>query len=183
MIPGGGGRRLPIPISEGSELPSLFLPEAVVAETERLLQTYGEGDDQEGIVYLGGLELPDRTVALSALSPKARTTWGSFRTDVEANTDVVRALIGLGLSLVGQVHSHPGDWVDHSDGDDEGALVRFRGYWSVVVPSFSKNGMRPLRRCGVHVFLDGCFRRLTETAIERSVRVIPSSVDLRGGRK
>lgn len=174
-----GGRLASVPIDADATGPGLFLPEPVVIEVERLLRTYGDGQEHEGIVYLGGVEAADAAVAVVALSPDAQTTRGSFRTDLDANASVVQALGALDLSLVGQVHSHPGRWVDHSDGDDEGALVRFQGYWSIVVPSFARDGMQPLARCGVHVFRDGEFKRLTEAAIAARIRIIPASVDLR----
>lgn len=175
-----GGRARPVTIDDRVMGPSLYLSESVVLEIERLLPTYGAGEEHEGIVYVGGLEVFDGAVALVALSPTAATTWGSFRTDIDANTAVVSALGNLGTSLVAQVHSHPSEWVDHSDGDDEGALVRFPGYWSLVVPSFARGGMRPLEVCGVHLYEEGKFARLTTKAVQARVRLVPASMDLRG---
>lgn len=179
MRPSRGDRVAPIPMDDEQGGAVLHLPEPVVAETERLLRTYGGGEPHEGIVYLGGVEVGGQAVVLSALSPAAETTWGSFRTDLAANTEVVQALDRLRLVLVGQVHSHPGTWVDHSDGDDEGALVRFEGYWSLVVPVFAREGLCPLERCGVHRFQRGRFERLTVAALNARVQVVPPSVDLR----
>ncbi|MEQ8719628.1 MAG: hypothetical protein RLO52_22060 [Sandaracinaceae bacterium] len=175
-----GGREAPVPIDSDLCGPTLHLSQAAVLETERLLRTYGGGDEHEGIVFLGGLETAHGAVGMTALSPRAVTTYGSFSTDTEANTDVVIELARAGLTLVGQVHSHPGRWVDHSDGDDEGALVRFEGYWSLVVPEFAREGMRPLGRCGVHVFRGGEFRRLTPEAVGARLQLVPAAIDLRG---
>jgi hypothetical protein len=187
MKPGRGGRARPVQLDDGVAGSKLYVPESVALEVERLLRTYrgnkddeGRAEEHEGIVYLGGLEVASGSVVLVALSPSAVTTIGSFRTDIDANTAVVAALGNLGMTLVGQVHSHPGTCVDHSDGDDDGALVRFPGYWSLVVPSFARSGMRPLDRCGVHLFRDGKFRRLTKMAVEMRVHLVPSSLDLRG---
>lgn len=179
MKPGRGGRTAPVPTDADIAGPVLHLPESVVAETERLLRTYGGTENHEGVVYLGGTEIQGGAVGLVALSPIAETTRGSFQTNLESNATVVQALGELKLSLVGQVHSHPGEWVDHSEGDDEGALVRFQGYWSLVVPSFARDGMRPIVACGVHVFRDGRFWRLTEAAVDARVRIVPASLDLR----
>ena len=179
MKRGWGGRLRPVSIDSDIDGPTLYLPESLVAEVNRLLRTYGGEEDHEGVVYLGGAEVADGAVALVALSPDAETTGGSFQTDLESNTAVVRALGELGLELVGQIHSHPGDWVDHSDGDDQGALVRFQGYWSLVVPAFARGGMRPLTGCGVHLYTGGRFRRLTEAAVRARVHILPQSVDLR----
>jgi hypothetical protein len=175
-----GGRARPAPLDDNLSGPSLYIPEAVIVEIERLLPTHGAGEAHEGVIYLGGAEVNDGAVALVALSPVAATTWGSFRTDVDANSAVVRALADLGASLVGQVHSHPSTWVDHSDGDDAGALVRFDGYWSLVVPSFARDGLRPIERCGIHLYQSGSFKRLTTRASRARVRVLPASIDLRG---
>lgn len=173
------GRTHPVPIDDDGDGPRLWLSTAVLADTSRLLRSYGDTDHHEGIVYLGGKETVDGAVALVALSPSATTSWGSFETDQEANTQVVVELARLGLVIVGQVHSHPGDWVDHSDGDDAGAIVRFEGFWSIVVPSFADQGMSPISRCGVHVFREGQFRRLSLPALAHRVHVIPPAVDLR----
>jgi len=174
-----GGHARPVPVDERRVGPGLWIAEGVLFETERLLRSYGGADDHEGIVYWGGIESPGGAIALTALSPTATTTWGSFRTEAEANADLVVSLAQLKLALVAQVHSHPGDWVDHSDGDDVGALVRFLGFWSLVVPNFARAGMQPLHRVGVHRFEDGVFQRLAIEAVAARVRVLPAALDLR----
>src|SRR5207249_2957147 len=159
---------------------SLVMGDVLIRETERLLRTYGtDKEPHEGIVYLAGRELQGESVALCALSPSAMTSFGSFETNSDANAAVIRVLADLGLTLVGQVHSHPGEWVDHSLGDDAGAMVRFKGYWSLIVPWFARKGMLPLSRCGVHVYQDGQFSRLSAAAVRSRIRVIPASIDLR----
>jgi hypothetical protein len=150
-----------------------------VLEADKLLRSYGGGEPHEGVVYLAGVETPEQSVALLAIAPTATTTWGSFQTDLDANAAVVSTLAGHGLTLIGQLHSHPGDWVDHSEGDDEGALVRFQGYWSLVVPAFARRGILPLTQTGIHIYDQGRFARLTDAAVAARVRLIPQTVDLR----
>jgi hypothetical protein len=116
---------------------------------------------------------------VAAVSPTASTTWGSFSTDLRSNAALIDALAQFELTLVAQVHSHPGNWVDHSDGDDAGAIVRFDGFWSLVVPNFARGGMLPLSAVGVHVFADGAFRRLSQGALAARVRAVPAAIDLR----
>ena len=155
-----GGRLTPIPMDTSVTGRRLALPQAIVPEIAKILRSYGDGEAHEGVVYLGGVETAEQSVALVAIAPVATTTRGSFRTDLNANAAVVSTLATQGLILIGQVHSHPGDWVDHSDGDDEGALVRFQGYWSLVVPAFARRGLL-LTRCGIHLYDRGRFARLT----------------------
>ena len=174
-----GGRLIPILMDASLTGRRLLLPERLVPETARLLRSYGDEEAHEGVVYLGGVETPEQSVALLTIAPVATTTRGSFRTDFAANAAVVSTLAARGLTLVGQVHSHPGNWVDHSDGDDAGALVRFEGYWSLVVPAFARQGLLPLSRCGVHLYDQRRFARLTDAAVQARVRLIPETVDLR----
>lgn len=174
-----GGRLTPIPMDTSVTGRRLGLPETLVFEIDRLLRSYGAGELHEGVVYLAGVESPEQSVALLAMAPAATTTRGSFRTDLAANAAVVSTLAAQGLTLIGQAHSHPGEWVDHSAGDDEGALVRFQGYWSLVVPVFARRGILPLTQSGIHIYDQGRFARLTDAAVSARVRVIPQAVDLR----
>jgi len=154
----------------------LVLGGACVGEIDRLLRTH---KCCEGIVYLAGREAAAGGVAVTAIAPAAVTTRGSFVTSSDDNAAVIGALALLRLQVIGQVHSHPGSWVDHSDGDDEGALVAYDGAWSIVVPDFARRGLYELAECGVHMFSKGCFRRLTVEAVRARVRIVPDSIDLR----
>jgi hypothetical protein len=174
-----GGRLRPIPADTSVVGRRLLFAHAIVPGIAKILRSYGGDEAHEGVVYLGGVETVDQSVALLAIAPIATTSQGSFRTDLSANTAVVSTLATCGLTLIGQVHSHPGDWVDHSDGDDRGALVKFEGYWSVVVPTFAQQALLPLTGCGIHLYSHGRFARLTEAAVGARVRVIPQSIDLR----
>ena len=174
-----GGRLTPIPLDRSVIGRRLLLPETLVREVDKLLRSYGDGEPHEGVVYLAGVETPEQSVALLAIAPTASTTWGSFRTDLNANAAVVSTLATHGLSLIGQVHSHPGEWVDHSESDDEGTLVRFQGYWSLVVPVFARRGILPLTQTGIHIYDQGRFARLADAAVSARVRMIPKAADLR----
>jgi proteasome lid subunit RPN8/RPN11 len=88
-------------------------------------------------------------------------------------------LASAGLELLGQVHSHPGSFVDHSEGDDEMALMPYDGFLSIVVPHYARDGMRPLATCGVHLFERARFRRLDDSEVEARFRVVDDFTDLR----
>jgi hypothetical protein len=50
---------------------------------------------------------------------------------------VVRKAADLGLSVVGQTHTHPGE-AYHSGGDVEGAKIAYSGFCSLVFPDFGQ---------------------------------------------
>ena len=88
-------------------------------------------------------------------------------------------LASAGLEMLGQVHSHPGKLVGHSDGDNRGALMPYDGFLSIVVPHHARRGMRPLTTCGVHLFERSHFRRLPDLEIDALFRVVDDLADLR----
>lgn len=92
---------------------------------------------EEGISYLIGLTDTITTLAISAMKPRAITTWGSFSVDQTAMAEIVRKACDHGLQVVGQVHTHPKE-AFHSDGDEHGARIRYSGYVSIVIPEYGR---------------------------------------------
>lgn len=139
------------------------------------------GVPHENVLYIAGIILPDRRIGIAAVAPQCLTGPGFYRTDADAHVSVLKALRTYRLQLVGQVHCHPWRYVSHSELDDEEAIVRAAGHWSLVVPHYGTRGMLPLHRCGVHCYTGGQFRRLTRPAIASRVMIVPTLMDLRGG--
>jgi hypothetical protein len=133
----------------------------------------------EGVAYWAGQRVAGGVVLTTCIAPAATTTRGSFETSARANAEVIAYLGSAKLELIAQVHSHPGDFVGHSDGDDRRALMPYEGYLSVVVPHYGREGMRPLTKCGVHIFERSKFRRLSEDEIDSRFRVSDGFVDFR----
>jgi proteasome lid subunit RPN8/RPN11 len=95
-------------------------------------------NEEEAIVYLFGLTDKKTTLAILAYRPRQVASWGSFSVDRFAMGEVVRRASDLGLQVVGQVHTHPGE-AFHSRGDDDGAKIRYTGYVSIVIPEFGRH--------------------------------------------
>jgi len=146
---------------------------------EVLRQSGGPGRAHEGVAYWAGRHAGGERFITTCIAPAASTTYGSFVTSTKANALVVRYLASAGLELIGQVHSHPGGLVGHSEGDDEQALMPYEGFLSIVVPYYARDGMCPLTNCGVHVFEGSQFRRMSEVEIERRFHVVDELADLR----
>ena len=121
----------------------------------------------EGIVFLLGQTDGFTSVALTVYRPVARTTRGSFHVDIIAMRQVVEAANAHGLQVVGQLHTHPGE-AFHSDGDIAGALIRFGGFVSIVLPEYGKH-LPDFRGAAIYIF-SGCERRWIDlTAADVSV--------------
>lgn len=156
----------------------VYVTEASLEETARLLASFANSGESEGVVYWFGVELGERAVVTTLIVPDADTSTGAVRTSAAANSEAVGAVAGTPLVLLGQAHSHPFDRVGHSWVDDRDTFAQFPGALSVVVPYYGRRGME-LGTCGVHRHLDGKYRRIRGTRVDEHLRVLPGMRDLR----
>lgn len=133
---------------------------------------------RESIVYWAGVKREDVWLVTTVIRPGAVGTRGSFKTSPADNARVIEFLSRAGLALLGQVHTHPSSYVDHSAGDDADAFMPKENSLSVVVPYYGRRGLRPLHRCGVHRYESGRFRRLSQAEIDADVCIVPTSRNL-----
>ena len=75
-----------------------------------------------------------------------------------------------GVFLAGQIHSHPGSFVDLSELDEVHG-IRTPDYLSIVCPYYAQRRIAGLHECGVHVFERDRYRRLAADEIERRIMV------------
>ncbi|MET4214221.1 hypothetical protein [Bradyrhizobium sp. LA2.1] len=92
----------------------------------------------EGIVYLLGRTDGDVTLAVAVFAPEALTTSGSFHVPTRSMVSCMQTAARFELQVVAQVHTHPGQ-AYHSDGDVEGAKIRYPGYVSLVLPEYGQH--------------------------------------------
>lgn len=123
----------------------------------------------EGVVYLLGRTDGFTSVALTVFRAVAKTTRGSFHVDTDAMRSVVEAANAHNLQVVGQLHTHPGA-AFHSDGDVAGALIRFGGFISIVLPDYGRR-LPSLEGAAIYMF-DGGQRRFVELGLS-DLSVLP----------
>jgi proteasome lid subunit RPN8/RPN11 len=159
-----------------SSPPPLLVTEQVCTETARGLQSHSPPhESHEGVVYWAGVtDKLGAKLVLSVIVPEADTTPGSYDISPVANAAVVEAVHGHNAELVATVHSHPGEMTSHSERDSKAAQLPHDGYYSVVVPNYARDGVRPFTDCGVHLYRDGEFHELDSDTVQERVRAIPS---------
>jgi hypothetical protein len=139
------------------------IPSQVVRDTEKVLMEYASIEpSNEGLVYWGGTKRKEAITVRAVIAPKTVSSYGSISISHRSNFDFVGALNQHNLVQIAQVHSHPTQWVGHSLGDDEMAAFKVEGLLSIVVPEYGTSGMLPLTKCGVHRYVRGDFKRLSE---------------------
>jgi Prokaryotic homologs of the JAB domain len=155
-----------------------LISESVIRDTERVLAEYGSRRPScEGLVYWAGIRKDNQVIVTTCIAPATDASRYNIGIDHVSNFHVVNALYANKLVHLGQVHSHPGTWIDHSDTDDEYAAFKIEGLLSLVVPNFCEEGMMPLTECGVHRFNNGEFHRLSDQYTKEHFEIITSTVE------
>jgi hypothetical protein len=161
-----------------------YIPQNAIEYTQQVLQEYSKLDSpNEGLVYWAGKTNSNKVEVLMVIAPHTKSAPLKVEVSNKFNFPVVRMLNANSLKYIGLVHSHPTDWVDHSDGDNECAPFRSDGIISIVVPNYSKNGLLPLTTCGIHRYSNGKFGRLSDAYVSKHFKVVNNveskSFDLR----
>jgi hypothetical protein len=165
-----------------------YITEDVIKYTVKILLHYGQRrPPSEGLVYWAGIIKDDNVYVSACIAPHVKASRYNIAIDHYSNLRVVQALTENKIIHIGQVHSHPFDWVGHSETDDECAAFKVRGLLSFVVPNFASTGMMPLNQCGVHRFHDGAFHMLSNNYISERFTIITDSpsqlIDLRNEKR
>lgn len=120
-----------------AEEPRLIIPQpCIFAVQEGLKRETQIG--HEGIAYFLGRIEPGITTVITVVCVPAKTSRGSFEVSSLAMARLVRRASDLGLKVVGQIHTHPGE-AYHSDGDEDGARIAYEGYVSIVLPNYGRH--------------------------------------------
>lgn len=153
--------------------PIVRVSESVRQQTDSHFRTISRRQE-EAIAYWAGVKSSDAWVVTTLLVPAALTTFGSFEVSPAGNAEVISFLSANGLRLIGQLHTHPGRSVGHSWGDEAGAAHAHENFLSIVIPHFGARGIEPLKKCGVHRFENGEFRRLARAEIATAIQWLPT---------
>ena len=81
----------------------------------------------------------------------------------------------LDAYLVGQIHSHPGNFIDLSEVDQVYG-IRCQNYLSVVCPHYAQRAIGGIHECGVHMFDRGHYRRLAASEAFRRIEISRETV-------
>jgi Prokaryotic homologs of the JAB domain len=113
-------------------VPVFVIPDAVAAATMAHLRSKGL-EEEEGVVLWRGTFSPPTVTGV--IVPEQETDRGRFIVPLRERQRIARLLAGTGEMIVVQVHSHP-EAAFHSPIDDEEAIPRRVGAYSLVVPDY-----------------------------------------------
>lgn len=157
----------------------LIVSDLVVEKTRQLLQSFGESHVRhEGLIYWLGRRLDQDTLVVSLLAPRSASSPQRVMASAKDIGIAAKCARRDKLSMVAQVHSHPGNDTRHSDGDDQLVLMPFEGMYSIVVAHYGKGGIGHGQGTGIHQYQAGRWVRITDD-LGPGMIVVPHAVDLR----
>lgn len=120
--------------------------------TVRELRQRGRGSRESGAFLLARLDRPARVVTavmFDDLDPDCLTGGISFASS--GFTPLWKACEIHGLTVVADVHTHPGRWVQQSTTDRTNPMIATRGHLALIIPNYARSH-RPTG-LGAHVHL------------------------------
>lgn len=166
-------RRTPLP--SGPAVGRLLVAEHVLAPTRAALQaSSGQYRSHEGLAFWLGRTIGADTLVLTVAAPPTDHRGDGVFVAEPAVAATARSARGIGLGLVAQVHSHPGEDTRHSDGDDQLVLMPFEGMFSLVVANYGHSSLLPAHGAGLHQYQQRRWVRINGDALT----VVPALIGI-----
>lgn len=155
------------------------LPSDLLNESVNVMRPHGRVGNEGLALWLGKADANRVTVThlVSLRGAGFRTSPLQLRLSWNAMSQLTDLADKLGTYLVGQIHSHPGRFIDLSDVDQEYG-IRCQDYLSVVCPHYAQRDVSRIQECGVHLFDKGFYRRFGAAEVQRRINVTVATVDI-----
>lgn len=153
------------------------LPANLLSESVAIMRPHGAKGDEGLALWLGTESVGriDVTHIVEVIGPGFFTTPLYMRLSLRAMAVLTDLADRLDTFLIGQIHSHPARFLDLSDLDKRNG-IRSPGYLSVVCPYYAQRQLAGFDECGVHVFDNHRYRRLSADEIARRLIVINTPI-------
>lgn len=148
-----------------------FLPEDLLGTSIEIMRPHGAIGNEGLALWFGTSDDAQRVTVTHAIEIFGRgfiTAPLQMRLSLHAMATLTSLADRLDRYLVGQIHSHPGNFTDLSVVDKERG-IRVPDYLSVVCPHYAQRSDVTLSECGLHTFDGATYRRLSSAEIARRV--------------
>lgn len=131
------------------------------------------GRRESGLLWYGSRDPAGNGTVAYVVAPRQRMTWGNYSIPADALAQIVHRLTN-GWKPLAQIHSHPGQRVEHSSYDDR--MVSSRRILSIVFPSYGRWKGRFPSGIGIHEWQSDYWHLLDEGAADRRVVLVEGAV-------
>lgn len=146
------------------------LPDDLLEKSVEVMRPHGRMGNEGLGLWLGKTDGSHARVThlVSLYGDGFRTSPLQLRLSWNAMSMLTDLADKLDAYLVGQIHSHPGNFIDLSEVDQVYG-IRCQDYLSVVCPHYAQRAIGGIHECGVHLFDQGNYRRLYVPEVSRRI--------------
>lgn len=152
-------------------IPTTVLPDSIAEMARDGLM------GNEGIVLWLGRRLDGEatiTHLVALRGPGVDKSAAFLRISTDLMNTVTDVAINLGVSLIGQIHSHGPFYGTDLSFTDIKYGIAVPDYLSIVAPDYSLNRATKLKDCGIHVFhAEEGYKRLSSSEFEHRFHMVP----------
>ena len=153
------------------------LPKNLLAQSISIMQPHGAMGN-EGLALWFGRDHGEQlqvTHVVETIGSGFHTTPLFMSLSLRAMSVLTDMADQLNVYLIGQIHSHPKNFIDLSDLDKIHG-IRIPGYLSLVCPHYAQKQLDGILECGIHVFENGQYRRMPAHEASRRLLLCDTTV-------
>ena len=153
------------------------LPDDLLEKSVEVMRPHGRMGNEGLALWLGKTEGSCARVThiVSLHGDGFRTSPLQLRLSWNAMSALTELADKLDAYLVGQIHSHPGHFIDLSEVDQVYG-IRCQNYLSMVCPHYAQRAIVGIHECGVHIFDRGNYRRFAAGEVSRRIETSKETV-------
>lgn len=147
------------------------LPQNLLAESVDVMRPHGAAGNEGLALWFGTANDEDAQIThvVEVFGEGFRNHPLFMQLSLTAMASLTDLADSLNICLIGQIHSHPGLFIDLSALDIAHG-IRSPFYLSLVCPYYAQRDIRNYSECGVHVFENDRYRRLSANEIQRRLK-------------
>lgn len=152
--------------------PTWHLPNNLLSQSITIMRPQGHIGN-EGLAFWFGIENQNNLIVthnVEVFGSGFNTTPLHMSLSLNAMTRLTQLTEELDVFLIGQIHSHPGNFVDLSELDKRHG-IRIPDYLSVVCPYYAQRDIVNLEEFGFHVFEKNKYRRILNKEISTRISI------------
>lgn len=158
--------------------PTWHLPNNLLSQSITIMRPQGRMGN-EGLVFWFGIENQNNLIVthiVEVFGSGFNTSPLHMSLSLNAMAKLTQLTEELGIFLIGQIHSHPGNFVDLSELDKMHG-IRIPDYLSVVCPYYAQRDVVGLEEFGFHVFENSKYRRMLNKEISTRISIEDKSLE------
>ena len=154
-----------------------LLPEDLLNKSIEIMRSHGALGNEGLALWLGKANgtVIQITHLVEVTGPGFKTSPLYMGLSMRAMAKLTDLADQLDRYLAGQIHSHPGTFIELSE-LDKAHGIRAPNYLSVVCPHYAQHPKTTLGECGIHVFEGHNYKRMSQAVSEQRIKISTANV-------